>query len=209
MFKRFIPILLVTALCWLVFPINNLLFHGHLTAYGITPRHVSGLPGILWAPFLHASYPHLLANTLPLLALGGILCARSRGEFLIVTVAGILLGGGLTWLLARNAIHLGASGLIFCYFGYLASLAYFHRSFGTLCLSVLCVLAYGGILRGVVPVSAAVSWEGHITGLVAGVTLAWFVSKVKKTSLAPGAPAVPVNPAPPAAQILGGPSQRP
>ena len=189
LFKRFLPILIVTGLCWLVFPINNLLLNGQLASHGIIPRHVNGLVGILFAPFLHASYPHLLANTLPLLALGGILCARSRGEFIIVTVIGIVLGGSLTWLVGRNATHIGASGLIFCYFGYLASLAYFHRSFGTLSVSVLCILAYGGILRGVLPTSAAVSWEGHLTGLVAGVSLAWFVSKVKKTPLTPTPPA--------------------
>lgn len=197
LFKRFLPILIVTALCWLIFPINNLLLNGQLASYGIIPRHVNSLPGILLAPFLHASYAHLLANTLPLLALGGILCARSRGEFIIVTVIGIVLGGGLTWLVGRNATHIGASGLIFCYFGYLASLAYFHRSFGTLCVSVLCILAYGGILRGVLPTSAAVSWEGHLTGLVAGVILAWFVSKVKKTPLTPTSPSLPEKPAPP------------
>jgi membrane associated rhomboid family serine protease len=203
--KRFLPILLVTALCWLIFPLNNLLLNGKLSAYGIVPRHLNGLAGIPCAPFLHASYAHLLANTLPLLALGGILCTRSRGEFIIVTVIGIVLGGGLTWLVGRNATHIGASGLIFCYFGYLASLAYFHRSFGTLCVSVLCILAYGGILRGVVPTSAAVSWEGHLTGLVAGVALAWFVSKVKKTPLTPPAPGPTDKPAPHAEQI-GGPS---
>jgi membrane associated rhomboid family serine protease len=206
MFKRFLPILIVTALCWLVFPINNLLLNGDLAAHGIVPRHISGLPGILWAPFLHASYQHLLANTLPLLVLGGILCARSRGEFIIVTAIGILLGGGLTWLVARSAAHIGASGLIFCYFGYLASLAYFHRSFGTLCLSILCIIGYGGIIRGVLPTNAAVSWEGHLTGLLAGVTLAWFVSKVKKTPLTPTAPAPPSPSGHPSEPIVPGPS---
>ena len=206
MFKRFLPILIVTGLCWLVFPINNLLLNGHLAAYGIVPRQISSLPGILWAPFLHGSYQHLLANTVPLLVLGGILCARSRGEFIIVTVIGILLGGGLTWLVARKAAHIGASGLIFCYFGYLASLAYFHRSFGTLCLSVLCIIGYGGIIRGVLPTNAAVSWEGHLTGLVAGVILAWFVSKVTKTPLTPTPTSASSPPTEPTQPAIGGPS---
>jgi membrane associated rhomboid family serine protease len=145
------------------------------------PRQVSGLAGILYAPFLHASYEHLAANSLPLLVLGAILCARSRGEFLVVTVLGILLTGGLTWMFARSARHIGASGLIFCYFGYLASLAYFHRTFGTLCLSVVCILAYGGLIRGIVPTSAPVSWESHLAGLVAGAGLAWLMANLKKT----------------------------
>jgi membrane associated rhomboid family serine protease len=181
MFKRFTPILALTALCWAVFVVNNLLLNGRFEAYGITPRQLGSLPGILWAPFLHASFRHLAANTLPLLILGGILCRRSWGEFAVVTVLGIGLGGGLTWLAARPACHIGASGLIFCYFGYLASLAVFRRTFGTLCLSLVCLLGYGGILRGVLPTSAAISWEGHAAGLLVGVALAWFISKLDKT----------------------------
>jgi len=164
---------------------NNLIWHGQLSQYGVTPRHVASLPGIIWAPFLHASFRHLAANTLPLLVLGGIICGRSKIEFAMVTVGGVILGGGLTWLFARNATHIGASGLIFCFFGYLASLAYFKRTFGALCLSVVCLFGYGGVLQGLLPTSAAISWEGHIAGLLAGIVLAWLASKVKKAKKAP------------------------
>jgi membrane associated rhomboid family serine protease len=177
MLKRFTPILTLVALCWLIFVINNLLWHGRLDQYGIVPRRLGSLPGILWAPLLHGSFGHLAANTLPLLVLGGIICGRSRAEFAAIAIGGTLLSGGLTWLLARNACHIGASGLIFCFFGYLASLAWFRRTFGTLVLSAVCILGYGGILRGILPTSTAVSWEGHIAGLVAGIALAWLASK--------------------------------
>jgi membrane associated rhomboid family serine protease len=183
--KRFTPVGLLVAVCWLVFLVNNLMFGGHFHQYGIVPRQLSSWPGILFAPFLHGSYQHLAANTLPLVILGGIICARSRGEFIIVTVAGILLGGGLTWLFARNACHIGASGLIFCYFGYLASLALFHRTFGTLLLSVVCIIGYGGIARGIVPTSTGISWESHLGGLIAGVALASLMAKLKRTPTAP------------------------
>ena len=197
--KRFTPVFALTAVCWLVFVINNLIGNGHLTQHGIVPRHISSLPGILWAPFLHTSFEHLAANTLPLLVLGAIICARSAGEFIMVTVAGTLLGGGLTWLVGRNACHVGASGLIFCFFGYLASLAYFNRNIPTVVLSVVCILGYGGMLRGVLPTSAAVSWEGHLAGLVAGIIIAWFSSKVKNApsdQIAPKLPQVLPNVAP-------------
>ena len=200
MIKRFIPIGLLVAVCWLVFFVNNLMFGGHFDHYGIVPRQIDSLPGILFAPFLHGSYQHLTANTLPLLILGGIICARSRGEFIVVTVAGILLAGALTWLFARNACHIGASGLIFCYFGYLASLAYFHRTFGTLLLSVVCIIIYGGIVRGIVPTSASISWESHLSGLVAGTVLAWFMAKLKKTPSAP-AGVTPGAASPPEAKL--------
>ena len=182
MVKRFIPIVLLTAVCWLVFLVNNGVWGGSFDRYGIVPRQVSSLPGIVFAPFLHGSYRHLTANTLPLLILGAILCARGKGEFVVVTAGGILLGGGMTWLFARSASHIGASGLIFCYFGYLASLAWFNRTFGTLLISVVCIVGYGGLVRGIVPTSARISWESHLAGLVAGVVLAWFMAKLNKTS---------------------------
>ena len=185
MLKRFTPIILLTAVCWVVFLVNNLILGGHFDQYGIVPRQIGSLPGIVFAPFLHASYQHLAANTLPLLILGAIICGRSRGEFVVVTVAGILLGGGLTWLFARSACHIGASGLIFCYFGYLASLAYFNRTFGTLLLSVVCIVGYGGMIRGIVPTSAGISWEGHLAGLVAGIALASLMAKLNKTPSGP------------------------
>lgn len=184
MLKRFTPVIALTGLCWLVFVVNNLLLHGQLSQHGIVPRHVSSLPGIIYAPFLHASVKHLAANTLPLLILGGIICARSKTEFSVITVAGVLLGGGLTWLLARNADHIGASGLVFCFFGYLASLAFFKRTFGALALSVACILGYGGMLRGVLPTATMISWEGHAAGLLTGIALAWAASKWQKTPTA-------------------------
>ena len=190
MFKRFAPILTLTAACWLVFLLNNLIWQGHLAQHGIIPRQLGSLTGILWAPFLHASFKHLAANTVPLLVLGAIICARGKGEFALVTVGGILLGGILTWLFARSADHIGASGLIFCYFGYVASLAWFNRTFGTLCLSVVCILAYGGMIKGILPTLTPISWEGHLAGLVAGVVLGALMSRPKQE------PAAPANPGP-------------
>ena len=178
--RRLIPILGFTALCWGVFLVNHTVFSDHLIQYGIRPRHMGGLPGILWSPFLHGSFKHLAANTFPLLIFGGILCLRGRGEFTGVTLAGIILSGGFVWLLGRSAYHIGASSLIFCYFGYLASLAFFERKVGNLFLSILCIVVYGGILRGIVPTSAAISWEGHLLGLLSGIALAWFIANVKK-----------------------------
>lgn len=178
MLKRLTPIITLVVLCWLVFAVNNLLLHGHFDQYGIIPRHFGSLPGIIWAPFLHGSFKHLVANTLPLLILGGILCARSKVEFGSIAVAGTLLTGGLTWIFARNVSHIGASGLIFCFFGYIASLAYFRRTFSTLVLSAGCVLIYGGMLKGVWPTSTRVSWESHIAGLASGIMLAGLASKL-------------------------------
>ena len=155
---RFIPIITLTAVCWLVLVLNDLVWHGSLNQHGIIPRHLDSLTGIIWSPFLHASYQHLAANTLPLLILGGIVCARGKGTFAVVTV-------------------------IFCYFGYVASLAWFNRTFGTLCLSVVCILGYGGMIKGILPTMAGISWEGHLAGLVAGVVLGSLMSKPKQAPM--------------------------
>ena len=96
----------------------------------------------------------------------------------------------MTWTFARNASHIGASGLVFCYFGYLASLAVFQRTFGTLALSIVCVLAYGGMVKGMVPTSVPISWESHVAGFGAGIFLAWFATKLGKTPDVPKTPAV-------------------
>src|SRR5712671_4272572 len=100
---RFTPVLVITSLCWLVYVVNNLILDGHLSRYGIIPRHLGSLPGIIWSPFLHGSFQHLAANTLPLLILGGIICVRGGGEFVVTTAGGMFLGGALTWLIGRNA----------------------------------------------------------------------------------------------------------
>jgi len=178
--SRFTPILTLVVVCWVVFVVNNLMLHMQLNQYGIIPRRIGSLPGIVFAPFLHGSYKHLAANSLPLLILGAIICARSKGEFIVVSVCGILFGGGLTWLFARHAAHIGASGLVFCYFGYLSSLAYFRRNIGSLLLSVVCIVGYGGMIRGILPTSAAVSWEGHLAGLLTGIGAAWFMTRVSE-----------------------------
>src|SRR3989442_1765929 len=172
MLKRLTPALALIAFCWAVFLLNNLMLDGHLNQYGIRPRHIGGLPGVIWSPFLHGSLRHLAANTVPLALLGAILCLRGRNEFGIVTVAGVVLSGGLTWLIGRNAYHIGASGLIFCFFGYLASLAFFERKIGTLLLSIVCILGYGGVAPVILcpPFLALWAWD-----------LAWLVSRIIPT----------------------------
>jgi len=186
--KRFTPILTLVAVCWVVFAVNNLILGGALTPHGIIPRRIGSLPGIIWSPFLHASFGHLAANTLPLLILGGILCARSRAEFIAVTAGGVFIGGGLIWLLARKADHVGASGLIFCYFGFLTSRAWFDRTIITFCLALICLVGYGGILIGLLPVFPGVSWEGHLAGLAAGVASARMITNKNRHEEAAGLP---------------------
>src|SRR5215213_8678642 len=104
-----------------------------LDSHGIVPRTLAGLLGIFFTPFLHGGFAHLAANTIPFLTLGFLVMLRGLGTFLGVTLTIMVLGGLGVWLFApSNTIHIGASGVIFGYIGYLLARGYFERQFGSI-----------------------------------------------------------------------------
>jgi membrane associated rhomboid family serine protease len=142
---------------------------GTLDQYGIIPRTVTGLRGILFAPFLHGNFRHLGANTVPFMTLGWFVMLRSISEFFEVTLIAMLVSGLGTWLIAApNTVHIGASGVIFGYLGFLVLRGYFEHSLSAVILSVVAILFYGGLLWGILPGQAYVSWEGHLFGFIGG-----------------------------------------
>jgi membrane associated rhomboid family serine protease len=161
------------ALAW-VMELGDALVPGRwLDSHGIIPRTMSGLSGILFAPLLHGGFAHLIANTIPFLTLGFLVMLRGLGTFIGVSLLVIVLGGLGVWLFApSNTIHIGASGLIFGYIGYLLARGYFERSVGSLVVAVVVALLYGGALWGVLPGQPGVSWQGHLFGFLAGVAAA-------------------------------------
>jgi len=161
---------------WLVAVLDITVFGGTLPALGIVPRTQHGLLGIVCAPFLHRGIDHLLANSGGLLIFGGLVILRSERHFWMVTVVGALASGIGTWLFARPAIHIGASGVVFAYFGYLLVTGFFERRIGSLLLSIVVFLMWGPTLIGVVPTAGGISWEGHIFGLIGGIVAAWVLA---------------------------------
>lgn len=156
------------ALMWVVGMVNALLDY-RLSEYGVIPRTAEGLIGIPLMPFLHGSFDHLVVNTLPAVVLGGFVAIQGSRKFLTATVFITLVGGGALWVVGRTAVHVGASGLIFGYFGYLIARAWYTRSLASVLIAVVVAVVYGGILLGVLPFfQEGVSWEGHLTGLIAG-----------------------------------------
>jgi membrane associated rhomboid family serine protease len=149
--------------------------------FGIRPRQTSGLPGIMLAPFLHAGWPHLAANSLPFLILGLLVMGRDEARFWGVT-AGIVAFGGLgVWLIGRSGtVHVGASGLIFGYFGYLLAAGWVERSVVAVVRALAVAALYGSILWGVLPTRAGISWEGHLCGLLAGILIARLAASPRK-----------------------------
>lgn len=159
------------AVMWVVELLNALAGYQFLV-YGIVPRTTQGLIGVFASPFLHESLTHLLANTIPLAILGTLVVLRGRQSWAIVTAFVVLVGGSGVWLLGRSASHVGASGVVFGYFGYLAGGGWYDRSPLSVGIALLTIFLYGGIIWGILPSTPRVSWEGHLFGLAAGVLLA-------------------------------------
>ena len=165
-------IAVVVGAIWAV-ALVNLLLGPPFDRYGILPRTASGLVGIGVAPLVHANLAHLVSNTLPLLILGGMLGLRGPARFWSTTALIILIGGLGVWLLARSAYHIGASGLVFGYFGYLIALGLLERSVVSIAVACATAALYSGFIWGVLPAGGGVSWEAHLFGFAAGVLAAY------------------------------------
>ncbi|MFB9905846.1 rhomboid family intramembrane serine protease [Allokutzneria oryzae] len=151
---------------------------GALDAGGITPRELSGLTGILWAPALHFGWEHLAANTIPVLVLGFLTMAGGIGQFVAVTATIWVVGGVGVWLVApEGTIHAGASILIFGWLTFLLLRGFLTRRFLQIALAVVLFFLYGSALWGILPGQPGISWQGHLFGAVGGVLAAWLVAK--------------------------------
>lgn len=166
---------------WFIEIVDTFILGSTLQGGGIQPRKQDGLDGILWAPFLHSDWGHVLSNSAPLAVLGGLVAIRGKARWLTVTVAGILIGGGLVWLFGRTANHIGASGVIFGYFGALLGAAIFERKPRAIAPALVAIMLYYGMLVGLVP-QEGISWEGHLFGLIAGLAVAKLIVEARELS---------------------------
>ena len=169
MTQGLVVLIALVTITWVLELVDYVLLGGWMNSFGIRPRTTSGLAGIFLSPFLHGNLPHLMTNTVPFLTLGFLVMLRGLGTFIGVSLLVIVLGGLGVWIFGRNSLHIGASGLIFGYIGYLLARGYFERSFGSLAIAVLVAVVYGGALWGVLPTDQRISWEGHLFGFLAGV----------------------------------------
>jgi membrane associated rhomboid family serine protease len=159
----------IAIVLWTLELIDTLLLGGALNCLGIRPRRWQGIKGIFLSPLLHGDLQHLVANTLPLLVLGGFILFRSQQTFAIVTVVVWLVSGVGTWLFGGpRTNHIGASGIVFGYLGFLLMQGYYERSPLAISLAVFAGGLYGGSLWGVLPIKRGRSWQGHLFGLMGG-----------------------------------------
>ena len=181
----FVWVLIFVASLW-VAEIADALTNLNLDRYGIQPRNLTGLRGIPLSVFLHGDFSHLISNTGPLIVLGGLISLRGAQRLLVSSVFITLVSGAFVWLMAGvvtgYGIHIGASGLVFGYFGYLAARGLYERSLNSILISVVVIALYGTIIFGILPTNEFVSWEGHLFGLIAGVLYAGLVGKEDQES---------------------------
>ena len=144
--------------------------------FAIVPEHLSRLPDIFIAPFLHFSWQHIEGNSLPLFVLGVLAAYRSIGRFLLVSLIVVLTSGLAVWLFqSSNEPTVGASGLIFGYFGYVLVRGFLDRNLIDIGVGAVAGVLYWTILSVAIPGTPGVSWIGHLGGLVGGVIAAWVV----------------------------------
>lgn len=166
-------VLILVAVLWAVFLID-LVVPIEFAQWGVRPRTVSGLVGIPLMPFLHASFGHLLSNTIPLVILL-VLLAGSRANSWLIVVQVVLGGGALLWLFGRSADHVGASGLIYGLIAFLIVSGLLERRLIPLGIALLVGFLYGTtLISGVIPrFGDNVSWDGHLLGACAGGAIAY------------------------------------
>lgn len=146
--------------------------------YGVEPRETQGLDGILFAPLLHGSWGHLIANTVPLLVLGFFLLLGGVARWGMVTALVWVIGGIGTWLTGgQGTVHVGASVLAFGWLTYLLLTGLFSRKPEQLVVGFVLLFLYGGLLWGVLPGQPGISWQGHLFGAVGGAVAAWLLGR--------------------------------
>ena len=158
------------ALIWVIFALDRFL---PLEQFGLIPRDFSGLLGIAGMHFLHGNWGHLLSNSIPLLVLL-MLLAGSRANSLSIVILISLIGGLILWFIGRSSLHIGASLLVFGLASFIIVSGLIEKRPLPLMISIIVIVIYGSSLfKGILPIQRGVSFEGHISGLIAGALCAF------------------------------------
>jgi membrane associated rhomboid family serine protease len=185
--RAFVAMCTVVPVLFLIELIDNLTGSRLQRDGGIQPHAIQGLDGVLLAPFLHANFEHVLANSIPLILLGTFALAAGTRRFLAATAFIAIVSGVGVWLIGDpGTIVVGASGVVFGYFGLLFARGFVERSWWNVMVALLIGLLYGWQLVGVLPtVGSNISWQGHLCGLVAGLVAAVLFRRRRPRAAAP------------------------
>jgi membrane associated rhomboid family serine protease len=168
----------IVLLMWIVEAINSLDSNA-LDHDGIVSRNIDRFWGILTSPFIHASFQHLLDNTVPFVFLGVIIALHGAGRLLLITAFIIVIGGLGTWVIGPGGTStIGASGVVFGYATYLLTRGFFDRSIWELGVGMVVGVIWGAVLISSLVPHNGISWQAHLCGGIAGVLVAWRLSQV-------------------------------
>jgi len=165
--------ILLGILCvlWCAF-ILTMLTGRRLLFLGIIPRTLVGLRGVIFAPFLHVNFNHLFFNSIPLVVLANFILVNGVEYFMYITLLLTILSGLITWVIAKPGIHIGASSVITGYWTILACNVFQQPTFTSVILGIISIYYFAGIFFGIFPSgNKGVSWEGHLSGFLAGLIL--------------------------------------
>ncbi len=171
-YSLLIPLLIV-GLFWLVKVTENVM-DVDLTRFGILPLHVEGLPGILFSPFIHGSYDHLISNSVPFLILTFTLLYFYRNLAYRIFFMIYILSGICVWLGGRESWHIGASGIVYGLASFLFFSGVFRRDTNLLTIGIIVAFLYGSMFWGIFPIKPEISWESHLWGSASGLVLAFY-----------------------------------
>jgi membrane associated rhomboid family serine protease len=171
-----IRMLLLVGVLYVIEAVNSATAGG-LNRFALQPRTLVGLEGIVFSPLLHASWAHLMANTLPLLIFGWLAMSGGFRQFVAVTVVVWLVSGVGTWLTGSPGLVLGASGIAFGWMVFLLVRGWFLRSVKQVLVALVLFVLWGGMLWGILPGQPGIAWQDHLFGAVGGVAAAWMVAR--------------------------------
>jgi membrane associated rhomboid family serine protease len=178
----------ILALMWVIEVINTL-DSNRLDSDGIVARSFSHIWGIFTSPFIHASFQHLIDNTIPFLFMGLIIALRGAARLALVTLVVIVVGGLGTWLIApSNSVTIGASGVVFGYATYLFARGLFNRNLIEILVGIVVGAVWGGALLASVVPQNGVSWQAHVCGGIGGVIAAALLARPRAETIAPKHP---------------------
>lgn len=180
--NRKIPdVVYLVGMIWLVHLIQWFV-PGNFYQYGILPRTLTGLWHIPLAPFIHGSLFHIIANTAPLLGLGFLIQLKQRAMFWELSAITVVLGGLGTWLIGSSSYHIGASGLVLSLWSFIFADAYIRKSMRSIIIATITLVIYGSLILTVFDLRPNISWAGHMSGIVAGIVVAWLSYKGEQKS---------------------------
>lgn len=171
-----VPIIFVLII-WLIYWIE-INFGWNFNKYGVYPRTLKGIRGVFFTHFIHSDTSHLFNNSIPILVLMTTLFSFYKDLSWKVLVIGGLLSGLLTWIIARDAYHIGASGIVYLLFSFVFFSGIIRRHYRLIAVSLIVIFLYGSMVWYVLPIKEGMSWEGHLSGFLIGIILALMYRRV-------------------------------